>query len=126
MTYRMPNLPAGSCKYGAPMGRAARVPEGPDTDAPRKLRLSRLAMCGDYDTGGAYWGCESPGQLLYVASDDDETRIVVRAPNRAIAAALVRKEIPGATFRGLRWDARTGVYRHPSDPHWPFGGPPRS
>jgi hypothetical protein len=101
MTYRMPNLPIGSCKYGAPMGRRAELP---DTDGPAaavRMRLERLAMCGDYDTGGAYWGCESPGQLLYVAHND-ETRIVVRARDRQAAAIEVRKQIPSATFRGIK------------------------
>lgn len=44
-------------KYGAPMGRPDSLPEEPITEA----HLHRMRLIdGDYDEGGAYWGCGMP------------------------------------------------------------------
>jgi len=70
--------PKVNCRYGAPMGRHS------DTTLFGKVRLSRVEMRGDYDSGGAYWGLGAP---LYCAQDDGGNEIYFRATNRDGAKA---------------------------------------
>ena len=70
-----------SSKYGAQIGRRAQTEGNPD-----------------YDTGGAYWGGNSP---LYCAFSPDNTKndtpimVFVRATNRTDAKQEVLAELPG-------------------------------
>lgn len=100
------------CRHGAPMGRAAVWPGRFDDaagvfkgDAPTpeqtrtwpKLRLSLVRMCGDYDSGGAYWGMGC-GDRLYAAYTNDRSVVIyVRAKGgRAGAAVALEAYAPGA------------------------------
>lgn len=93
------------------MGRRNTLPE--DRSLPVKLRLVRLRWVdGDYDQGGAYWGCSrhypSHGKgyapainFIYRALGDcDEVRaeIFVRAKDRNEAKDQIRALLPAARF----------------------------
>ncbi len=76
------------CSRGAPMGRA-EWPEPPTK--PKSVRLFRVRLdSGGYDDGGAYWGLESRGQMLFCATDDANYRRFVRAATRGLAANELR------------------------------------
>lgn len=88
-------------KYGAQMGRRDMLPADPRK--PIKLHLQRLPMVdGDYDRGGAYWGCWSRefGGMWAAWGEDEETQVQVftRATTRGGAKNLVLMSIPGAKF----------------------------
>jgi hypothetical protein len=53
------------CSRGAPMGRAEYG--APADCAPRSVSVFKVALSGDYDDGGAYWGSNSNGTYLYCA-----------------------------------------------------------
>jgi hypothetical protein len=83
-----------SSKYGAQIGRRAQTEGNPE-----RLHLQRIRFVdGDYDTGGAYWGGNSP---LYCAFSPDNTKndtpimVFVRATNRTDAKQEVLAELPG-------------------------------
>jgi hypothetical protein len=78
------------CSRGAPMGRAEY---GTATECePRTVRVFKVRLDGDYDDGGAYWGCNSFGAYLYCATDGADYRAFVRATSRA--DAIIRLGIP--------------------------------
>ncbi len=82
---------------GASMGRRNELPDDPA--APCKLRLHRLAMQGDYDSGGAYWGGgPSAAGVMWAAWNADGVRVYVRNRTREKARAAVLRLVPGATF----------------------------
>lgn len=71
------------CSRGAPMGRAEY---GTATECePRTVRVFKVTLDGDYDDGGAYWGCNSFGAYLYCATDGADYRAFVRAAHRPAA-----------------------------------------
>jgi hypothetical protein len=74
-----------SNKYGAPMGRASSPVTG-------KVHLMRVPFVdGDYDEGGAYWGCAaSGGSDLWCAFNDDSGPHYFRAASRKQAMAELR------------------------------------
>ena len=83
-----------SSSRGAAMGRQNQWQGNPE----EPLYIQRLEMVdGDYDTGGAYWGCGSPETgWIYCAFTDPETTqedepvmIFVRAKNVEEAKQLV-------------------------------------
>lgn len=79
-----------NCSRGSPMGRAEY---GTPTECePRTVRAFKVTLSGDYDDGGAYWGCNSHGAYLYCATDGADYRAFVRAPSRA--DAIIRLGIP--------------------------------
>ncbi len=60
-----------------------------------KVRLFRVRfVCGDYDVGGAYWGCGSP---LYAALGE-EFQAFRRAKTRAEAKKLLLHQFPKLKF----------------------------
>jgi hypothetical protein len=76
------------------------------TDNPAEpVRLSLVALDwidGDYDKGGAYWGC-TPGTAIYRAVGESDSfdciiELFVRAGSRTEAKDMIRKKLPGATF----------------------------
>lgn len=68
-----------NCSRGAPMGRHefGHVNEV----AGKSIALFRVRLQGDYDDGGAYWGCESRGEKLYCARSEVFCKFT-RAPDR--------------------------------------------
>lgn len=89
-----------SAKHGAPMGRR-HTGSGMIAILPASsIRLFRVKLdSGGYDDGGAYWGIESVGKLLYCAQaleyiegEDVHLQLFVRAKDRKEAAELL--EIP--------------------------------
>jgi hypothetical protein len=90
-------LTNASAREGAQMGRRNELPADPA--APCKLRLHRLAMQGDYDEGGAYWGGgPSAAGVTWVAWNVDGVRVFTRNRTREEARAAVLRLVPGATF----------------------------
>ena len=91
-----------SSRRGAPMGRRNSLPD--DTQSPIRLSLTCLPFVdGDYDRGGAYWGCSPTAGGIYRAvgeRDGDEyiTEVFVRAKTRADARAQIVAVVPGARF----------------------------
>lgn len=88
------------CKYGAPMGRRNYIPT--DINTVGKLHLEKLQWIdGDYDYGGAYWGCGGRGQNIYWAYGDtnaEQVDVFVRAVGRNQAKEMVREIIANAKF----------------------------
>jgi len=71
-------MPKVNTMYGAPMGRSEShgEPSG-------KVHLVRVYLdSGGYDNGGAYWGLGDP---LYLAYDDGDLYVFVRATSRTLA-----------------------------------------
>ena len=95
----MVTLEKATSQYGAQMGRRNQIDH--DATLPIKLKMEALRFQdGDYDMGGAYWGY-TRGTAIYCAhgeGTDGKVRIFVRAKNREEAKALVREDLPGATF----------------------------
>ena len=91
---------------GAKMGRPDIIPVGlNEKDAePVRLHLERLKWVdGDYDQGGAYWGCPGRGMYVYCAwgkwSDNLVfVQVFVRAIGRKDAKIAVWEKIPLAKF----------------------------
>lgn len=85
---------------GSQMGRRNTLPDDPQT--PCKLRLVRLRMVGgDYDQGGAYWGCGFGKTWIYRAlGDAGEVRaeVFVRSESRENAKRSIRALLPLARF----------------------------
>lgn len=98
----MPALSNVISRYGAPMGRPSSHSGCPDTDA--RFYLQQLPMVdGDYDRGGAYWGCgNSSIGWMYRAYSEDFPDVIVemffRAKSREDAKAEVRDRYPNAKF----------------------------
>ena len=68
------------CSRGSPMGRAEWCE--PPTK-PHSVRVFRVRLdSGGYDDGGAYWGLESRGALLFCATNDENYRMFCRAESR--------------------------------------------
>jgi len=68
-----------------------------------KLRMERLKWVdGDYDQGGAYWGCPGRGMYMYCAwgkdAQDNLIQIFVCSINRADAKQAVKEKLANATF----------------------------
>jgi len=77
---------------GSQMGRQDTLP--PSTHP--KLRLQRLPFVdGAYDRWGAYWG--SPANV-WLAWDNEGTRLFRRATSRLIAKGKILAEYPQAKF----------------------------
>lgn len=74
--------------YGAPMGR--RDSGHLDTAEPKNIRLFRVNLdSGGYDDGGAYWGPNPYGQILFCAIDAIGNRRFTRAASRERAALIL-------------------------------------
>lgn len=72
-----------NCSHGAPMGRREWL-EAPTK--PHSVRVFRVRLdSGGYDDGGAYWGVESRGKLLFCATDGENYRMFCRAESRLTA-----------------------------------------
>lgn len=91
MSMDNPQLPAVSCRYGAPMGRREST-EGADARA-RCFRLRFIDGC--YDEGGAYWGAPAN---VYCATNDEGLLLFCRADSRKEAKGKFRERLPS-----LRW-----------------------
>lgn len=96
------------CK-GAKMGRPDSIPEPIRSLPAVKLHMVRLKWVdGDYDVGGAYWGCPGRGMYVYCAYANvvnpisgnffPFTQIFVKAISRKDAKSLVRLKLPNAKF----------------------------
>lgn len=87
------NFTKAYSERGADMGRPTFMPEAPSQ--PLKLHLERVSIdSGGYDRGGAYWGLGDP---LYVAHAEN-VQVFYRTKSRAEAKAVVKLDIPSATF----------------------------
>jgi len=94
---------------GSQMGRPDNIPE-PIRSLPFvKLHMVRLKWVdGDYDVGGAYWGCPGRGMYVYCAYANvvnpvsgnffPFTQIFVWATSRKDAKSCVRVKLPNARF----------------------------
>ena len=81
---------------GAKMGRRNTLPQ--DLNAPIKLQMVRLKWVdGDYDQGGAYWGCTGRGMHIYCAFAEG-VQVFVQSYSRTNAKELVREKLPNAKF----------------------------
>ena len=97
-----------SCKYGAPMGRSAEIPDWVkcfrDEQKLVFLHLEKMPLVdgGCYDQGGAYWGCgnaETGGMWAAWLNDErGAVRLWIRARNREEAKNKANKGIPNAIF----------------------------
>jgi hypothetical protein len=77
-----------NAQYGAPKGR---FDSGPSAQPEEKVSLHAVILDrGGYDRGGAYWGCNSGGKRLYVATDGAGYERYTRAASRAQAAQQLR------------------------------------
>ena len=98
---------------GSIMGRRDSLPDTREARAlPCKLRLVRLQWVdGDYDTGGAYWGCTrarsytrrlgAPLDFIFRAVGDvgeERAEIFARATSRSEARAEILAKLPAARF----------------------------
>jgi len=97
---------------GSQMGRRDTLPDTREACAlPCKLRLVRLTWRGDYDAGGAYWGCArarsytrrlgAPLDFIFRAAGDvgdERAEIFIRAATREQARAAVLAKLPAARF----------------------------
>lgn len=77
-------FPPVSSTYGAPMGRmSANLQLDPEFDKPEDLAVAGPA--GEYDAGGAYWGCspsEGPVWAVWRKGKGSEGVIYTRARSR--------------------------------------------
>jgi hypothetical protein len=68
-----------------------------------KLSVSMVRLNGDYEPDGTYWGCHSPGQILYLvtstAADKETVKYYLRAGSRFAARAMVLAKYPNAKVR---------------------------
>ncbi len=98
MRWKPPELSKGYSQYGAQMGRRDNIE---DPDAPVKFHIIMMKLVdGDYDQGGAYWGCD-PSQPMWRAIGEDEDMVnemFIRARTRDEAKASVLKAFPNARF----------------------------
>lgn len=86
----MTKLAKVDSRYGAPMGRAS------DAALAGRVRLGRVRLSrGGYDAGGAYWGL---GEPLWRAEGAECGERFLRAPDRDVAKAVLRRADPGARF----------------------------
>lgn len=85
----------GDWSRGAPLGRPASGTGEPTTA--ERFTLRKVRLNGDYDEGGAYWGSNSPGCILYYYEAGNISDYI-RAADRADAKAIVTKAHPGAKF----------------------------
>ena len=97
----LPKLPEVNCSRGAPMGRCET--HNIDPEAPAKFCLQAMHLVdGDYDRGGAYWGCwtrEHGGMWhAYACHDDEEVEMFIRAKTREQAKEQIRERYPNARF----------------------------
>lgn len=90
---------------GSQNGRPDIIPLSiSQTLSPVKLHLERLKWVdGDYDQGGAYWGCPGRGMYVYCAwghwgPNDLFVQVFVKTVSRIDAKRLVRNKIATATF----------------------------
>lgn len=83
-----------SGKYGAPMGRAD---QSGDPDYKGRLHVRKVPLDGDYDGGGAYWGCNSRGSYLYCIFSPDRSIVHFdRFEGERAAVEWAREEYPDA------------------------------
>lgn len=76
------------CKFGAPMGRRGYG----SANETSKVRVFKVNLdTQGYDDGGAYWGVNLPGSVLYCAEGEDYRRFV-RALSRSEAIAKLGLE----------------------------------
>jgi hypothetical protein len=86
---------ASHSTYTDKEGRTFEITVTPDA-APFTLRRVRMVGYGDYDAGGAYWGCGDP--LYYYEGPLTDIKGYVRGKTRDAAKAAVRKLHPAARF----------------------------
>lgn len=70
-----------SSKYGAPMGRSSY----PLIEEGEILLFEVQFVDSDYDDGGAYWGSNSRGEVLYCARDEEGNEAFARASSKTDA-----------------------------------------
>lgn len=88
----------GDPSRGAQMGRPT-LDGGFTVTGSHPMTLRKVRLNGDYDSGGAYWGCNSPGSILYYFEGPiSDISGYVRAADREDAKAEVRKLHPKARF----------------------------
>jgi len=89
-------LKNASSRYGADMGRPDHISE---PDAPIKFHLRYMPFVdGDYDKGGAYWGCGEPIFHAWGDGQEEEQEMFIRASDRFHARLEVRKQFTNARF----------------------------
>jgi hypothetical protein len=73
--------------------------------APIKLSVRMVRLSGDYEPDGTYWGCHSPGSILYrVSGEPDDVAtpgyadFYLRAVDRDHAKSMALKAYPKARF----------------------------
>lgn len=82
MKARFNPFPKVSCRYGAPMGRYSQPGWQWPKDR-RKIAANKSAWVdGDYDRGGAYWGCGTPIWAVWERGHAAESVVYVRAWSR--------------------------------------------
>ncbi len=97
-----PKLENVSSRYGAQMGRKDILPD--DRQGEYMFFLQRLPWVdGDYDPGGAYWGCSDPNESIFWAEappgeNTDGARMFIRAKTFIDAKNKVREAFPNAGF----------------------------
>lgn len=98
---KYPQLPNAYSIRGADMGRSNDINE---PDAKIKFHLYLMQMFdGDYDSGGAYWGCGSraTGWMYHAygyGSDGQKNEIFIRALSRDDAKRQVLEIFENAKF----------------------------
>lgn len=84
-------------KHGAPMGRVGAGGGGHDEYV--KLNCRRVPLDQGYDGGGAYWGCNTRGEMLFCAWSADRSVIRYgRASSYLMFQQSVSEDYPGADF----------------------------
>lgn len=80
---KKPSFPKVSAKFGAPLGRTSAAIYHHIGEE----NVHRVTLVDGYDRGGAYWGANMPGSILFVAVQEDGTQAYTRAGNTDEAIA---------------------------------------
>lgn len=89
----------GDWSRGAPLGRPTLDGGFTVIDNAPPFILRKVRLNGDYDQGGAYWGSNSRGSILYYFEGPvSDISGYVREANREAAKAAVRELHPKARF----------------------------
>lgn len=102
----IPALSEVGSSRGAPTGRPSYIENVDAEKFNGRMFLQQLPMVstGDYDTGGAYWGCGSHkiGWMYRAYFYDSETgeniELFFRAKSRGQAKEILREQLPNALF----------------------------
>lgn len=95
-------LPKAYSQYGASMGRSSYHAHD-KASVTARLRLTRVVLSGDYDSGGAYWGAGAPLYRVEGESADGDTiEFYFRAESRDDAKAKILGEFGYVNARFYR------------------------